>query len=512
MKQMLKSENNCLRKAHRLKIPIKVIIENVMYMVVDWSTQGFKIERNNNQQEIKYKIDDKLNASLVLSTGNSSIVLETASVLRSITKDYFGFEITDINDKNRRVLRHYATLAIDGNINYIDDLSGTLFMTDVQSPIKEPISLTEKEHKEVHKNFTKKVFSYLIVSVIFIALAFVTFIYNYVIIYKSPALVTGNSKYYSAPKNGVLKSIYVKNAQIVNKGQLLFELDTQAEQEQLEALNFQKNELETQLHNSNKMIKEIKKQINTDLHVIKNKNKNENNLLKDSYLTQKETYENAKTLYKQKLITLKTYTDIQNQYLSFMSEYDGSVDKASLLENQAYLKSQDQILSLQKFINDIKLKLQKNSFEIQNIKQNIEKSTVLSDEDAIVHNIFFNSGNSVKYLDKILTLETQEKPYFLTRVLSSEISKIELGGRCLLYSKRLNKIYHAHIVGIGYSITEGETTDTTDISKNEIPVRIELDDENIHFHLNEYLETYFINSSEFVKDIASIVPTKLLIL
>jgi hypothetical protein len=195
-----------------------------------------------------------------------------------------------------------------------------------------------------------------------------------------------------------------------------------------------------------------------------------------------------------------------------MANYDASSDKGDILENGSYLKTQDQILSLSRFINDTKIKIQKIDFEMQSLQQSIDKSTVLSDEDAIVHNIFFNSGNSVKYLDKILTLETQERPYLLTKVLSSEISKIELGGSSLLYSKRQNRIYQGHVVGIGYSITEGITTNTTDVSKNEIPVRIELDDANVRFHLNEYLEAYFINNSKFVKDISKIVPEKLLVL
>jgi multidrug resistance efflux pump len=511
MKQMLSSENNCLRKAHRLRIPIKVIINNFMYSVVDWSTQGFKLE-HNTQEVLDIEIDDEVSASLVLYAGNASIVLDVKAVLRSISSEHYGFEITDINDKNRRVLRHYATLAIDGNTNYVDDLSASVFMSDVQSPIKEPISLTEKEHKEVHASLRKKILFYTVFSLFFIVVAFMTFLYNYVIIYKSPALVSGNSKYYSASKDGIIKSIYVKNSQIITKGQLLFELDTEKETEQLKALNSQKDELNRQILNSKDMIKSIKKQMNQSLHVIKNLNENENTLLKNSYQTQKETYENAKILFEKKLITLKTYTSIQNQYLSFMANYDASSDKGDILENGSYLKTQDQILSLSRFINDTKIKIQKIDFEMQSLQQSIDKSTVLSDEDAIVHNIFFNSGNSVKYLDKILTLETQERPYLLTKVLSSEISKIELGGSSLLYSKRQNRIYQGHVVGIGYSITEGITTNTTDVSKNEIPVRIELDDANVRFHLNEYLEAYFINNSKFVKDISKIVPEKLLVL
>jgi len=156
----MKIEQNCNRKSHRLNIPIQVIINNITSLVLDWSTMGLKVRYEGKD----ISLEDELEISIVLPTGNSAIMLESTVIVRNIVDDTYGLEIIKLSDKNSRVLRHYATLAIDGNRNQIDNLSSDLFMVDIQTPIKESILLSDKEHKEVHKSFFKRSFSYLLIS------------------------------------------------------------------------------------------------------------------------------------------------------------------------------------------------------------------------------------------------------------------------------------------------------------------------------------------------------------
>ena len=510
----MKIEQNCNRKSHRLNIPIQVIINNITSLVLDWSTMGLKVRYEGKD----ISLEDELVISIVLPTGNSAIVLEATVIVRNIIDDTYGLEIIKLSDKNNRVLRHYATLAIDGNRNHIDDLSSDLFMMDIQTPIKEPILLSDKEYKEVHKSFFKRSFSYLLISILFLALVLSTLVYNYLVLYKGIGLISGNSQNYKAPYDGKIKDIYIGMHQQISKGQLLFEMEDKDEKAVLETLKNQQKVLNKQLANSQKMLKNY--QLN-----LKNKNREnrkitqaEQKRLTASYAVQKETYARAKHLYKQKLITFVKYTDIQNQYLQFMSEYQNSVlnkrstNRETLLLGQQLLKVQDQIALINRAINQQNAKIQKINLYILTLEQKVQNAVVLAKEDAKVYNIFHKRGEEVKYSEDILTLEIKTKPYLLTKMTADKISAIHMGGRCLLYSNRLHKSFYGKIVGLGYSVTDSLTTNTTEISQNEIPIKIEFENDDIDFHLNEYLEVYMLNDSQVSKTLLEIMPQGMIIL
>jgi len=511
---LMTSKANCHRKTHRITVPIEVIIANQTYRVLDWSTQGFKV----NLPENNMKIGEQVAIMIILPTEESSILLKAEVILRSVNHENYGFEIVKLNEKNHRVLRHYATLSIDANNSHIDDLSADLFMANVASPIRESISLSEKEHKEVHKSFLKRALFYLVFGVILFCFIVVTFIYNYIILYESSGLVAGSAKYYSAPKEGLLKAVYVSVEQKVRKNQLLFEMDVKTEENLLKNFLAQQSLLKKQLEQAENSLFSISKVREEKIVQMQVADKREKDFLQTSYHVQIDTYKRAKYLYEEHLIAAKKYMDIENQYLAFISRYNDIVlhnksigaNKNKLLAEQGFNKSQDQMIALQKTVDKLHVDIQMNELEITRLKEQIESSKVTAQEDAIVHNIFYKSNTYLKYAENILTLETEQKPYILSKILSSEIVNIHLGEPCILYSQREKKSYRAHIVGIGYSSAEGFTTNTAEISQNEIPVRINFDDSRLRFHLNEYFEVYLINDSLIATQFLRLLPQDLI--
>ncbi len=508
------SQANCQRKSHRLTIPIQIIIDQKTYRLNNWSAQGFQVQN----LELELDLEQTIDATLILPTGGASILLNIKAKLKNISQNFYGFEIIELTDKNSRVLRHYASLAIDGNYNHIDDLSGDLFMMDVATPIKEPISLTDKESKKVHKSFLKRALLYTLSALILLCIIFSTFIYNYLIVAKSTGLISGNAHNYNAPKDGLLESLYIKNNQSVLKGELLFEMESTNEKKLLANKKQQKRLLEKQLKNTQKILNNINYTIRQKQREINKLNKQERNALLVSKKEAFQNYKRALYLYKHHLITSVQFSQIQNQYLQFQAKYNeivlhkNATTKDLLLANQGFIKSQDQKINLQKMIDKLSIDIKLTEDEITTLQKDINASVVFAQEDGIVHNIFHKEHSYLKFSDNVLTLETKQQPYILTKLLSSKIDNIHLGEPCLVYSKRLNKFFNAHIIGIGYSITEGSTTNTVEISQNEIPIRIAFDNPNVHFHLNEYLKVYFLNSSKSAEKIIQILPQNLILL
>ncbi len=508
------NQANCQRKSHRLTIPIQIIIEQKTYSVKNWSAHGFQVEA----LEHPLQINDTIDASLILPTGGASIVLNVQAELKNISNNSYGFEIVKISERNSRVLRHYASLAIDGNYTNIDDLSSDLFMTDVASPIKEPIALTEKESQKVHRSFLRRFFIYIIVAIIFLLLLLSTLVYNYFIVASSNGLVSGNAHYYNAPKDGLLSSLYVHNNQNVFKGELLYEMDTSDEKELLLNKKRQEKLLTKDLHQLQAALKNIQRRIHKTYkqeHTITQLEKAE---LSHEFKIAKQNYKRAISLFSKHLITSIEFNQIENQYLHYWAKYNElilhkqSFSKSSLITDQIIIKSQDQKINLQKMINQVALNIKAIKEEIITLSRTIKESLVVAQEDGSVHNIFHKQHSYLKFSNDVLVLETKQQPYILTKLLISQIDKVHIGEPCLIYSKRLDTFFHAHIVGMGYSITEGKTTNTLEISQNEIPIRIAFDNKEVYLHLNEYLKIYFLNASQSAQKMISILPKSFILL
>ncbi len=498
---------NSKRKSHRLNIPVQAIISNYTYQVTDWSMNGLKVEIDNNINKNTFSINDILDIKIILPTGNSSILLDMSITVRSIQSNSYGMEITTINDKNKRVLRHYATLAIDGNIDQIDNLSGNLFMNNVASPIKEPILMSDKESKTLHTNFLKRLFINLVVGFIFISIVVTVSLYNYLVQRDTSGLIAGNSSIYSAPYDGVIKNIYIKKGDAIHKNQALFEMQDKEYKDQLNILKETQTLQQKQLKNYQSILYKYKKYSNKKLKEMKSIKYNDEKYIKNNLITQENTYHRAKYLYKNQLLSFSEFSEIENNYLIYMDEYNTvvnqkrSTNKNILLLEQNYNKNQDHIISIQNSIVYLSKELEANKLEVAILKKYIDNSVILATSSGTVHNINKKISDSLSYADNVLIVETKTKPFILIKVLTDEIANIRMSAPCIIKSARTGKIYTAHIAGIGYPAIDGINVGGNELSQNEIPVKIEFNDESVRFHLNEYVNVYIMNNSPIANKI-----------
>jgi len=494
-------EENSKRKTHRIRIPIKVIINNLVYEVSDWSMNGMKILLGDNKKHFLVKTEDTQEISIVLNTGSSSIVLNVEITIKNVLADSYGVLISKINDKNKKVLRHYASLAIDGNIEMIDDLSGNLFMNNVASPITEPIALSDKESVTIQKSFLKRVIIYLIAAILFVFVTANVLFYNYVITNESVGVISGNSVEYLAPYKGSVKDIYVKRGESISPKQVLFEMDDSEYKNQIAILE----ETQEQLKKKTKLLKrKLIKYREASLKALNRLEEASNqsiSLLKSKYETQEHTYQRAKKLYQQQLISLKEFNLFELEYLNAMSKYESVVhqknfnNKNELLLEQNSIKNEDYILRVQSSLDLLNRNLSQTQLEIKILQAYVNKSLIVSSSSGTVYKINKQKSNILNYSESVLLVQTDTKPFILTKTLSQNISSIEMGAPVIVYSAKNNKIYYARVRGIGYPSIDGIKIGSQELSQNEIPIKIEFDDENIKFDLNEYVEVYITNSS-----------------
>jgi len=494
-------EENSKRKTHRIKIPIKVIINNELYDVSDWSMNGMKIISTKDKRDFSPNIGDTQDISIVLNTGSSSIILNVEITIKNILSDGYGVLISKINDKNKKVLRHYASLAIDGNIEMVDDLSGNLFMNNVASPITEPIALSDKESVKIQKSFLKRVVFYILAAIVFILVSVNVLFYNYVITNESVGVISGNSVEYLAPYSGSIKDIYVTRGDRVSPKQALFEMDDSEYKTQIAVLENTKEQLKKKSKLLKRKLLKYKEASQKSLSKLHEASTQSIALLKNKYDTQKETYERAKKLYSQQLISLTEFNLFELGYLNAMSNYDSVVHKRNfnnkneLILEQNSIKNEDYILRVQNSLDQLSKNLSQTQLDIEVLQAYIHKALVSSNSSGIVYKINKQKSNILNYSESVLLIQTHTKPFILTKTLSENISKIEMGAPVIVYSAKNKKVYYARVSGIGYPSIDGIKIGSQELSQNEIPIKIEFDDENIEFDLNEYVDVYITNSS-----------------
>jgi multidrug resistance efflux pump len=511
MKSNITHEQNCQRKSHRLTIPIKAIIDHFTYNVLDWSTQGFKIEMDDETLK-RYNVGDKLQLIVLLPTGNSSILLHVKTIIHTIRGNALGLELIEIDDKNKRVLRHYATLAIDGNRNQIEDLSANLFMTNVQTPIQDSVLLSDKESKEVHKKFITHLSLYSLAAIVFFAFVSITLLYNYLVVHTRSGLINGNSHSYTAPYEGKIKNLYALTGNQIEAGQPLFELDMSKETSTLHALQKSYDELLQEQETAQAELQVLKNIHQESQKRAQNIDVEEKKELQALYDIHKKTYEHARLLYEKQLIPFSKYNENKMTYDAYMQRYHDLINRGKsdnknrLAYSQEILKLQDQILTLQRSVTDFKERAEEVSVEIMALQKQIANAVVFAKESGIVHSIIRKEDEFIKYADKVLTLETKQTPYILTKMLSKEVSAVHIGQPCYIYSEKENTHYKGHITAIGYSITDDQITNTVEISQNEVPIRVDFENPQITFHMNEYLDVYILNDSPIAQKIISLLP------
>jgi len=494
-------EENSKRKTHRIKIPIKVIIDNKAYNVSDWSMNGMKIILAENDDLLDLEVGDTRDISIILNTGSSSIILNAEITIKNIFQNSYGVLISKINDKNKKVLRHYASLAIDGNIEMIDDLSGNLFMNNVASPIKEPIALSDKETVKIQKSFFKRVVLYFIAFAIFLLVSINILFYNYVITNESIGVISGNSIEYLAPYDGAIKDIYVNRGDVVAPNQVLFEMNDSEYKSQIAILERTGVHLEQKIELLQKQLLKYKKASKQALNKLDLASTQSIEVLKSKFSTQEQTYERAKKLYQNQLISLKEFNLFETEYLTTLSQYESVVNqknynnKNELILEQNSIKNEDYILRVQNSLDVLNKNLSQNQLDLKVLLAYVNKSLISSNSEGIVFKVNKQKSSILNYSEIVLLVQTHSKPFILTKTLTENISSIEMNANVIIYSSKNDKIYYGRVSGVGYPSIDGVNIGAQELSQNEIPIKIDFEDENIKFDLNEYVEVYITNSS-----------------
>lgn len=436
-------EHNQKRKAQRVETPLSLIYNGVSYKTLDWSISGISIL---TAEDIPFEKEKTYSIQLAIPMGDSSIVLPLTVLCRNIVENKkIGFEFVELTLSNKRILRHYIGLYIDGKLENIEDIIGDLSSLQVESPINEAIMLSDEEHSKLKKLLSYKTYLYFGLGITLLIGALLLIIYNSTINYSGRGVSIGNSISYKSPVSGIIVDNFILEGQQLKDKELLFTVkDTTSKNNSgfgfgLKATN------EDEINEYNRKIKE--KELRS-LLLIKKKYIADQ---KDLEILYSNNFENAKSLYKDRLVTINDLNLAKIRYVSLSKQFP----------------LQSSILRLKTEIELLKIK--KKSIVVSGGNHE-EFQKIIAHSDGFSKFVFKNKGDIVDFGQTVIVEETNDPSYGIVRVRRQDSIDFNINQKVYIYSVSLNKTIEGYISDLSYSSDNLESRLQAD--SNQVLLRI----------------------------------------
>lgn len=453
-------ESNQMRRAHRVDLPLTIVIKNHSYKSKDWSMTGAGVEN----LELEFKKDEIVSAFIILAMQEAKLEIPVKLQFKVKRGNVSGFEFVELSEKNKRVLREFLELSIEGRLENVDGLLSIYNEPIVDTPIKESVVLSDEEESVLKHAFVKRSRLYIQLGILFFILLLLTIYYNTSYVYRSIGTVSGNFVKISPSISGKVSKINVKIGDKVHPKTLLFELDDTMVLNQIDIIEEKLADLNSRT---------------TASYVNKTSNPQVLELLKNSMNRTYESYKAARDLYESRLIALNDLQKVSNAYSNAKVKYLQEKDKYSRQNI-----SQGGGSSIVSLITELELKREELINQLNYLR-------VFSETDGTVYAIKSHAGNYVGSSDDVMILETEETSFVVCKIQQTESVKIEKGMEVKIYATSTDETYPAHIESIGNLSLNTESEITNEVSLKEVTVKIVFDDKELRLPLNERVKVWF---------------------
>jgi len=453
-------ESNQMRRAHRVDIPLTIVIDGVAYRSKDWSMTGAGVDN----LDMKFDVDEIIDASIVLSMQEAKLEMPIKLQFKVKRGSVSGFEFAEISERNKRVLREFLELSIEGRLESVDGLLSIYNEPIVDTPIKESVVFSDEEESELKKTFAKRSRLYIKIGIAFFLLLLLTIYYNTSYVYRSIGTVSGNFVKVSPSISGKISQINVSIGDKVQSNTLLFELDDKMVLNQIDIIEGKLADLSGRTNQVNRVRQ-------PDKQVLK--------LLKRTMNRTYDSYASAKDLYESRLISISDLQRVSDIYTRAKVKY--------LQEKNRYLRAsipQNSGSSMISLITELELRREELINKLNYLR-------VFSETEGRVYAIKSNVGNYVGSSDEVMVLETNEASFVVCKLSQGEAVKIKNGMEVKVYATSTDTTYSAQIETVGNLSLNTESEITNEVSLKEVTIKITFNEKGLRLPLNERVKVWF---------------------
>ena len=486
---MITQKTNERQKAHRITFPIFLQYHGKTYKVKNWSTIGVAIE---DSDDIDLTPGENFDAALVLPTQSASIFLGVTLKVEHRSNGIIGCSIQKIEENNRRVLRLYATRVIEGDVLPLPDFASDLFLPPIESPLKEPIQLREPERELLERKLSLRVAIYVVAIIALVLLIAYVALYNYTVLSNQTGVVAGNAQSIEAKEEGVISRLYIKRGDPVFTGMRLFDLNDSGIEGELRSITEIMHKLQRQLQQKKELIQTLSRNTKT----VESPQNETIQLMARQLRQAASSLAKARALYDRRIISHQQFDAERQAYLRLSHQLKAlQTNPVSTDPNRqlALGKLSSEYADLQKSITNYTLR--KASLE-----QRQSNMHVTAQHNGYVFSRFAEVGMPVKIGTPIMLIQTDEPPYILAKINRKSAQNIQIGLSCIVRSATTGKHYSGRIDAMGYASIETPLQSSMEISYDEIPIRILLDEKPKALPLYSSVDVWILKPHNPLRD------------
>jgi multidrug resistance efflux pump len=450
-------EPNSKRKSLRVAIPLYVEISGVTYGVSNWSTTGIGVVGLASVPEPGEVVPARISFPMLEST--LTIAVELA--FRARHEEVFGFDFHDLSARNKRVLRHYIELSVDGKLGDVEDIVAVALSPATTSPIELPLNLSQPGPYGTLQTFRKRNFAAVGLGLAVMAAVASLLFYNFAYKIEGTGFVSGSIDRVTANYDGRLSKMLAKPQSFVEANAPLFTVENPA-------INALKTEVELMEQQLALMSREQKRVLQVRLGA-------EAGLLsslKQDTGAREQELANARKLFERGVISqvdlMKVASDVSDQRNTYLRQVAEGASRTASFE------SSDQLARMRLELVAKKMLLARQASD----------QTVRAPRKGKVFAVDKVAGEYVSARDPVVLLESDVTPSVLLRLANDDALKLKLGMPATVYVPFEDRRYPATISAIGLAAVNAASLPTMEGGLNETLIKLEFDDKRVRLPVN----------------------------
>ncbi|MBC5785698.1 HlyD family efflux transporter periplasmic adaptor subunit [Ramlibacter sp. USB13] len=461
---MMSREANLPRKAMRVAIPLFVEIDGKSHAARDWSTTGVglgDLERVPQEGEL-------VQARLSFPMLESTLLIPVQLVYRGEHEGVAGFEFKDLSPRNRRILRHYIELSLDGKLGDVDDIVAVAALPAAETPVGAPLTL-QGAQQVLPRPSRARAFGAALLGLGVIAAAAGIVWYNMTYQLEGTGFVSGSIARVTANHEGQVARLLVQPGSRVEANMPLFAVENPQLRNEIDALEQQVAALSAE----QARLSGARRQAEAGLLQA----------IRRDYAQREQELATARGLLQQGVITERDMLVVADRVQGLRQDY---------LRQVAEGATRTQSIDSSDVVN--KLKLELAAKKVLLARQEVER-VVKAPVRGKVFQVDRQAGEFVSAQDPVVLLEADVTPSVLLRVPNDDALKLKLGMPATIYVPYEDRKYSATVSAIGLAAASASAAATQEGGLNETLVKIDFADKGVRLPANARVNVWIRNPS-----------------
>lgn len=459
---MMSREANLPRKSMRVALPLFVEIGGKNYAARDWSTTGVGL----SDVDLAPKPGDVVQARLSFPLLESTLLIPVELVFRSEHDGVYGFEFHDLTSRNRRLLRHYIELSLDGKLGDVDDIVAVTAMSAVETHPEAPLALRPGPMTAARPRAGRLLGSAL-AGLAVLGVAAGIFYYNLTYQLEGTGFVSGSIARVTANHDGRVGRLLVQPGAQVDANTPLFAIENPNLRNEIEALEQHVAQLgaeQARLAGARRSAEAgLLNSMRRDMGERERELANARRLLESGVITQRDM--------------LMVSNQVQDSRVNYLRQVAEGASRTQSLENSDAVS---------------RLRLDLAAKKVLLARQEAER-VVKAPVRGKVYHVDRQPGEFVAAHDPVVLLEADVTPSVLLRVPNDSALKLKLGMPASIYVPFEDKQYGATVSAVGLAAASAAAVVTQEVGADETLIKLDFEDRKVRLPANARVNVWIRN-------------------